>query len=218
VREIQAPPRGWAEVSATGVLGLSTNTSGWLIPKAVTILTMAVIDALIYRTSEVYHLSGPSMVHYVGELDEVLQRLYQAVAARLALPDRLLFNLAPTALMTLGAPSSDRAVLDRLVDAWLTVKAMRRQSGSSLPDDETDRRDACRLRKADRFRAYADLTWAAMSCPTPFHGVGKPDFCSQYDLLVRGDTWYVHPWGAQTALGVVGKMIRTVTELRRTAE
>jgi hypothetical protein len=218
VSEMRTRPRNWAEVSATGVLGLSSGTSGWLIPKAIIILTMAVIDALTYRSPEVYHLSGPSMVHYVSDLDEALQRLYQAVAGRLSLPDQLLFNLAPTALMTLGAPSSDQPALDRLVDAWLTARAMRSRPGSSLPKPGPDRKAAYRQRKADRFRAYADLAWAAVSCATPFHGAGKPDFCSQYDLLVRGGTWYVHPWGAQTALGAVGKMIRTVTQLRRTAQ
>jgi hypothetical protein len=214
VQEIGAPPRGWADVAPTGVLGWSGATSGWLIPKAVIILTMAVIDCVTYRTPEVYHLSGPSMVDYIGELDPVLQRLYQAVAGRLGLPDQLLFNLAPTALMTLGAPSCDRAALDRLIDTWLAARAYRELPSSSLPESETERQSTFRLRKASRFRAHTDLAWAAVSCATPFHRAGRPDFCSQYDLLVRGASWYVHPWGAQTALGKVGKMIRAVAELR----
>jgi hypothetical protein len=208
----------WARLAADGVLGFSADRSGWLIPKAVIILTMAVLDAVIHRTSEVYHLSGPSMVHYIGELREVLHRLYRAVAPRLGLPQRLVFHLAPTALMTLGAPETDRAALDRLVDAWLAVEATRGRERPSTSGVPTGHDDVLRRRKRERTRAHAELAWAAAGCPTPFHRTARPTFCSQYDLLLRDTSWYPHPWAVCTPLGTVGRMTRRVQKLREIEE
>lgn len=205
-------PRSWAELCAQGVVGFAGATEGWLIPKTLIILTMAVIDALAHRTSEVYHLSGPSMVQYIGRLGPDLQQLYQAVAPRLALPQELIFNLAPTALMTLGAPTTARRSVDRLVEAWLAVSGSRRHA--TLPALASQRAEFFETRQAERLRARTELAWAAAECAFPFHRSDRPEFCSQYDLLELGASWYVQPWAAETPLGEVGRMLRTVATIR----
>lgn len=205
----------WKTISSDGIVGFAGAASGWLIPKAIIILTMAVIEALRYGVNEVYHLSGPSMVHYIGMLDEDLQELYQAVATEMQLPNELEFNLAPTALMTLGAPVTERSSIDRLVESWLSADGARQHV--PLPNSAERHADFFLNRKIARTRARTELTWAAMACATPFHPHAKPEFCSQYDLLVLGADWYTHPWGIETPLGEVGRMLRTVAKIRNTS-
>jgi hypothetical protein len=207
-------PQSWRELSGEGIVGFAGATEGWLIPKTVIILTMAVIDALVYRTDEVYHLSGPSMAQYIGSLDADLQQLYRAVAPKLGLPEQLVFHLAPTALMTLGSPSTQRGSVDRLVEAWLAVHGGRQHA--QLPG--ADRAAVMRARQADRSRRHTELAWAAAACAYPFHRSHVPEFCSQYDLITLGAGWYLHPWGTETPLGDVGRMLRAIAKIRSVSE
>ncbi|MFD6299161.1 hypothetical protein ACFWFU_30515 [Streptomyces sp. NPDC060235] len=205
-------PRRWADLCAQGIVGFAGATEGWLIPKTLIILTMAVIDALTHQTSKIYHLSGPSMVQYIGRLSPDLQHLYQAVAPKLALPQELIFNLAPTALMTLGAPTTVRSSVDRLVETWLAFSGSRQHA--ALPPMTSRRAEFFETRQAERLRARTELAWAAAECAFPFHRSNLPEFCSQYDLLELGASWYVQPWAAETPLGEVGRMLRTVANIR----
>ncbi|RVU20477.1 hypothetical protein EOT10_27815 [Streptomyces antnestii] len=208
-------PQKWEEFSREGVVGFDGATEGWLIPKTVIILTMAILDAFHFKTPEVYHLSGPSMVQYIGSLGADLEDLYRAVAPKIGLPTRLVFNLVPTALMTLGAPDGECSSVDRLVEAWLAVQGTRQHH--PLPSRAEDRPTFFHTRQAKQSRARTELAWAAASCPFPFHRSRVPEFCSQYDLLALDATWFVHPWGAETPLGEVGRMLRAVNDIRSDA-
>jgi hypothetical protein len=187
-----------------GVFGVTDRRQGWLIPKAVLILTMAVVDSFVYGTPEIYHLGGASMIHYLDDLLPILQRLYCAVQPRLGGRRDLIFNLVPAATETLGAPGTDRDAVDRLVEAWLTLQRLDRGSGP-----ESARKE----RLASRARARASLSWAAASCPFPFYDLREAAHCSHYDLLVSGSEWYAHPWGYETPLGRVGQMTRATLAL-----
>lgn len=188
-------PGNWRDIVRVGVFGVTDLRQGWLIPKAVLILSMAVADSMVYGVPDIYHLGGGSMIHYLDELLPTLQRLYEAVRPRLARQRDLIFNLVPAATGTLGVPSGDREALDRLVDAWLALRRLDHGSGSG---------DS----KHGRLRARASLSWAAASCPVPFYDLRDGTFCSQYDLLVSGSEWYAHPWGFQAPLGEVGQLTR----------
>jgi hypothetical protein len=165
-------------------------------------LIMAVADARARATDEVFHLAGARMMNYIGQLAPVLRELYGVTAPRLGLPARLVFNLVPSGHMTLGVPVEEKASLDRLVDVYLSARGRRGRGSRAAAID------------AEVFRARTVLDWAAVSCPTPFFDVRDADYCSQYDLLVRGTDWYAHPWGLHASLGEVGKMVAAVTRLR----
>jgi hypothetical protein len=196
-------PGSWRDMVRAGVFGVTDRRQGWLIPKAVLILSMAVVDSLVYGTPEIYHLGGGSMIHYLDELLPTLQRLYAALRPRVGGQRDLIFNLVPAAAGTLGVPCADREALDRLVDAWLAVRRSGRGSGGGWAG-LAGKHELL----AGRLRARAALSWAAASCPVPFYDLRDGTYCSQYDLLLSGNDWYAHPWGFQTPLGEVGQMTR----------
>ncbi|MFE5549499.1 hypothetical protein ACFQ71_37595 [Streptomyces sp. NPDC056534] len=202
IRGMSARPGSWAEIQKTGVLGVTEADHGWLVPVEVMCLLMAVLDGRRFGTSDVYHLGGVRMMHYIAGLLPSLQTMYGAMAEELRLPDEFNFHLVPSANMTLGVPRHDRTALDHLVDVYLSAYG---NSDDSGPGQNT---------RPDRFKDLARLSWAADSCAVPFFDVRDANYCSQYDLLVQEEEWYMSPWALEAPLGEVGRMISAIDRLR----
>ncbi|MBI4713613.1 hypothetical protein HY771_00255, partial [Candidatus Uhrbacteria bacterium] len=86
--------RGWADLARSGVLGVTRQDSGALIPNALNVVLISVLEAHERGVSEVYHLSGPDMVRYIGLLQGKFDELYTAVRSALPtwkLPETLTF-------------------------------------------------------------------------------------------------------------------------------
>jgi hypothetical protein len=107
-------PRTWAEY-AHDIFPLTNEKEGWLVHNRIAILMDVVLQSRLGTESEIYHLSGPDMVRYLGSEIESLSRLYDRVRTRLGLPQgTITFNLVPFASFRFATRQSQADACEKL--------------------------------------------------------------------------------------------------------
>lgn len=90
-------PRYWREFERE-IFPLTDKRQGWLIHNRVSILMDVILQSQMGKESEIYHLSGPDMVRYLGGEIETISEMYDEVRKRLGLTqETVTFNLIPFA-------------------------------------------------------------------------------------------------------------------------
>ncbi|MBI4713957.1 hypothetical protein HY771_02120 [Candidatus Uhrbacteria bacterium] len=203
--------RDWADLARSGVLGVTRPDSGALIPNALNVVLISVLEAHERGVSEVYHLSGPDMVRYVGLLKDKFDELYTAVRSALPtwkLPETLTFNLVPAADFRLVVLKGREAALNELVETHLSLQRDNVQHGKRIQEAGDDRYkvigEVNKLRKAEGDRLRAALA----NCPEVFYRIESANAPSQYDVLDAGGV-HVHPWALEAPMCEISKVVRT---------
>lgn len=99
-------PRTWREYRDT-IFSLSCETHGWLVHNRIAILMDVIQQSRGGVESEIFHLSGPDMVRYLGSEIEVISRMYDYVRARMGLKQSdVTINLIPFANFRFATRSS----------------------------------------------------------------------------------------------------------------
>lgn len=161
----------------TDVFQFSNQDSGWVIPNKVHMIFDFVYQALSSGRDTIYHLSGPQMVHYIADLQDELQILYDAVRQYIpALPLTLRLRVVPVA-------------------AARYVTHVRQQSAMQAVGEVLSTFD----------HGAVDESWyqqLAQQVPEVIEPITNGTFLSQYDLSSVDDL-YLDPWMLQTPLRTV---------------
>lgn len=186
---------------------------GWIIPNFFDVLISAIVQAIDSGCGDVYHLSGPDMVTYIGAMIPLLKDAYQILLENggLLLPSSVDFNLVPVADARFAVRASRRTALESLVEAIRDVREEERERGELMraarTQEERNRilyegnRDKLRLELFNGLRA------AIAGCPEVMYDIKDGAFLSQYDLL-QGDSLWIHPWVLDTPVGDLEKAIK----------
>lgn len=194
--------------------------AGWIIPNAWNILIDGIFAASTHKTSEMYSLSGPDMIVYIGKYQETFHAEYDLVRnalAELHLPEQFTCNIIPVADMRFAVAGRYRQTLDDLMEAYMAWHDFRRNSGQKLAH-LTGQEKQARIAEMTRDRSQLQrrLQEACVRCPYIFYDIAQANFLSQYDLLA-GESLYVHPWGIESSLQDVTEAMRVFERLYSTA-
>lgn len=204
----------WRAIQNEGLYGVTNTKSGVLVPNRLNALFDCVIEALVYNTQDVYHLSGPDMYKYLRGIWRDVEKMYESLFAHMPhLPQRIMFHIVPVAQMRLVTTMDRRANLDAVVEAWCAMHANNRHFGAQIKKAVNGSRPEliARAREA-KTQDEARLSEAIARTPEIFYEINKADFISQYDALARG--LYVHPWMLEQSTGQIDAMIKALERLR----
>ncbi|MDG1949261.1 MAG: hypothetical protein P8J32_00350 [bacterium] len=209
----------WDALTQRGLYGLCDANQGVLVPNVANVLLLSILEVRERGLSEVYHLSGPDMVVYIRHMLKDLHHLYDAIRHKLPgwrLPETLTFHLVPVADLRWGVPMGRRAELDELVDSFLSAAHNGKSYGARVKAAINGARkkviaEVAEAREADNLRVQEALR----GCPDPFYRIEAANCVSQYDLLQRGEDFYVHPWAIETPIGVIKQTVKRMVKMRR---
>jgi len=110
-------PRQWKEFEQD-IFAVTNERHGWLIHNRVSILMDVVQQSRGGTEPEIYHLSGPDMVRYLGGEIETISRMYDRVRERLGLvEDTIVFNLIPFASFRFATRAAQAPACEALCTA-----------------------------------------------------------------------------------------------------
>ena len=220
-RVSQPMPRDRYPLVASDIFGLTNDHEGWISPNVVNIVIDGMIEAKERGVAEVYHLSGPDMVRYIGGLDSDLDTLYDLVRQRLGwfdLPETLTFNLVPTAGIRFAVVRQQHCALEALVDAALSYHGNRAIRTAALAPFAAKEQCAARyakIRELDigRAKLIERLQDAKAACPSIFYRIADAkSAATQYDVLAAGG-FFVHPFALETPVGAVSDLYARVERI-----
>lgn len=151
-------PTRWSEYESC-IFPLTNPREGWLVHNRVAILMDVIDQSRMGTEPEIYHLSGPDMVRYLGNEIGMISRMYDQVRGRLGLPrNEIVFNLVPFASFRFATRASQTQACKQLCTAL----------ADGCPDEK-------------RIRSYAAEA-SDVFCRTE-----TQDHFSQHDLLATGE-------------------------------
>lgn len=217
VVERRPTPRPWQEIRREGIHSIALqNGAGWIIPNEWCILWDSVVAALDGKP-DVYELSGPDMIRYIGRLAPDIDRTYGAMREALpswTLPEQVTFHIVPVAAMRFAVASDRRPALEHLITTYRRMGELREEWSARIQARTGEARRAEITRIAEeRPRETERLREAVHAVPEIFYEIERADFLSQYDLLT-GTTLAVHPWGLETSITAIEEAMRWFTHLR----
>lgn len=113
-------PRTWGEVEQD-IFPLTREKEGWLVHNRVSILMDVILQSRMGTEPEVYHLSGPDMVRYLGGEIEVISRMYDHVQKRLGFKqESVSFNLIPFASFRFATRTKQAGACERICEGLVT--------------------------------------------------------------------------------------------------
>ena len=237
LHEVVTGPGSAAEaVKRYGVFRDGSDKSeqeGMLLPNEYNVLLTGIMDALEYGTDQVYHLSGPDMIHYIVNMAPTLDQMYARVRAECSfgqqLPARLHFNIVPTAYNKFVATSDLAYELDQVIDAYqnwqksVQMQPNRKRAAALLPHSSyAEQRQ--RTRQLERIgwegaREKAVARAIAELCPWLFATTQSRAYPTHHDVAdaARGgfgyDGLYVPDFSRHTPFDELGVAFRALHRL-----
>ncbi|MDA0208133.1 MAG: hypothetical protein O3B64_01860 [bacterium] len=190
------------------IQGLRGNREGVVIPNVVCILADGLVDTYLYRTEEVYSLSGPDMFRYIKHMQDQLDMLFAAAQDRVSwnVPETITMNMVNVSPMRFTVPRRRQAALDAVMNAYLSVIAADSQWNQIMREaNPASRRALAASRKAERAVLIVALREALQGCSEILYRIEDGVFTSQYDLLRTGDEMYIHPWAMTASMRDIEK-------------
>jgi hypothetical protein len=183
-------PSSWSRVRED-IFRLTNSREGWVLPLSFTVLLGAVLqNREASGRRRVFHLSGPDMIGYIGEMKPLLQRFAEPLGAYCT-RNEWEFTVVPAAHFRFATLSSKAAALDELWDAVLELERCDSAARGTLGAcAEGERAGLIREAAAGRKRVTERLRAAAQTCPEVFLDLRRQHSPSQYDLLGSGAGLY----------------------------
>lgn len=156
----------WEQV-ASRIFRFTNDKEGWIVPNRAHILFDFVWQSLESGRDEVYHLSGPQMVGYIGGAEKTLSKAYDALRQEWpGLPEVLTVCIVPVASARFVSLQENRESVEEIesVIKWY----------DSLPPE--DRRFS-RERFAEAVKAHPEFVTS----------IEEGTFLSQYDIESADD-------------------------------
>lgn len=98
---------------------------GALIPNAMNILIDFVVEAMKYGTSGITHISGPTMVRYIGGIMPQMNAMYSLlVASGLPLPEKLNVRLVPAAGVKFVISAARSDALNEIISTIASLESI----------------------------------------------------------------------------------------------
>jgi hypothetical protein len=184
-------PRSWAEVRER-IYRLTNETEGWILPNEFNVLLGTLLQhRQAPRKLQVFHLSGPDMFRYIGEMRPLLER-FAASLRFLCSGEDLELAIVPAAHIRFVGLAQDAAAIGAL---WNGIQEAVRHN-----EDMRRRLSACSrelkpglVQEAilGRKRLTESLREAASGCGGSLRDPSEQCLPSQYDLLAPGAGLYV---------------------------
>ena len=151
-------PGSWQEFKQD-IFSLTNERHGWLIHNRVAILMDVIQQSQMGEEPEIYHLSGPDMVRYLGGEIETISGMYDHVRSRLGLAqETIVFNLIPFASFRFATRASQAPACVALCE----------EIGKDIPDE-------------NRLRAFAQEATDVFAEPE------TQNYFTQHDCLSSGE-------------------------------
>ncbi|MDP1624856.1 MAG: hypothetical protein Q8L64_03720 [bacterium] len=208
-KTFKSQAKNWDDIIRSGVLGLTSMKSGWIIPNPVSILFHGTVDTLKANAEDVYLLSGPDMYRYIEgyqlELNEAYDYLRKSLKCEL--PEMVRCHIIPVICMRFIVEVDYRKVLDNLVDAYLRYvsvddairKILKSGAQNMSIDGHINKKDKIKEEIYSCIKGQFDAFKTTM-----FYDVEEAGSFSQYDLA-NSKGLYVHPWAVNSKLSDVSK-------------
>ncbi len=211
------PTDGWKQICDEGIHGLvPDHANGWITPNIWALIADAVSQWRLRGTSQLFELSGPDMVIYIGKHQEELHQCYHAVRQHLfpALPETMTCVIVPVAEMRLIVPVEQRAALEALVDAYLSLGAFRVQTAEQMRGLTVEARATLSLMITEkRYGLNTRLRETVQACPDLVYNIRHASYLSQYDMLT-GTKFFIHPWGVETPMREIIAFMKVIDPQR----
>lgn len=197
----------WEQALAGEIFGLTNDEEGLLVSNLVNVLFFGIFESLDYHTCEVYHLSGPDMVKYIGGMEEKLHLYYDHVRRelKLPLPENLVFNLVPVADMRFAVAQEQCSQLDELIDAYLVLCLHKKERAAAMKKITAPREKKSAVQRFNKESSgiHERLNEAVANCPGIFYDLRvASDRFTQHDIC-QGGKLYIHQWGAESPMADV---------------
>jgi len=211
---LNSPIHNWADVLSLGIFGLTDMDSGALIPNILNVIIHAVVEAVKTNCACVYHLSGPDMVNYIGNMKSELAELYEALHAEMRLSESLEFNLIPVAGVRLAGDEDARQRIDELVDAWLALSKNNVLRGQRIQRAGPSRSQVIITCASEKNRDVHRFRDAALAAPEVFYDITMANTFTQHDI-VAGRRFFIHPWAVEAPITQINALITEGERQRR---
>ncbi|MBL7057734.1 hypothetical protein ISS03_00165 [Patescibacteria group bacterium] len=207
-------PSNESSISKDKIFGITNAHEGWLLPNIITILICGICEILDYQTYQSYHLSGPDMVRYIGQLRPTLNDLYDHICkhSSLPIPPHLDYFLIPASEMRFAVHKSQESILNDLIDSYLSTKTNRQNRSSQMQSATEDQKKELIATITRERKAHNNVfAQAVNTCKGIFYDIHSAKYLSQHDLFESSDL-YVHPWGIKTP---IEEIVHTVKYMKK---
>ena len=150
---------GWRDIR-NDVL-LPGNRQGWVIPNDLSILLDFIMQSREADSQDVWLISGADMFRYLPKHQALLSRLYDVLAKRLGLRERLVIHVVPILWFKFVVRAAHKRHLDELVELAMVGSKSRQDYGK-----------------------------IAASCPDLWHTAEKKTFHTQHDVTDPADVYW----------------------------
>jgi len=191
------PPATFSRLARAGIYGVNDQESGWIIPNELNLLVDAVIQIDRLHTdadgdfgrADLYHLSGPDMIEYIGSDEWHLKDMsgaYDVIRDTIDvnLPEYIHFHIVPVSSLRFAVPEHQKKALQTALRVLLRIrefnrrnKKKRRQWYSDAFSKQTP------LMSTQKKQLIKKLRSALQACPSVFYDIESADYFSQYDML-----------------------------------
>lgn len=209
-------PVKWEDVSRAGVFGINNENEGYLIPNFLNVLLCGVIEAIDSNCNEVYHLSGPDMVRYIGSMTKDLSHCLTLLSSKdCRFPSNIIFHLVPAANMRFAVYGSRKKALDDLISAYLSAFDYKLKKGEFIKSlkDPSERKIYGAMFKGAEQKLRAELAEAVKGCPEVFYDIYDGSFISQHDIPSNG--LYIPRWSLKTSIKEINRAFYAMNNLRK---
>jgi len=207
--------RTWNEIIRSGIYGITSYESGWIVPLGQCILLAGAIESCKFDQPEVIHPSGPDMVNYIKKLTEGLNAVYSDVSGLSCMPNNIKFILVPVADMRFAVPSEQSYALDQLVHCYCTYHTLQQQRNERVTSaSPKDRKKVIQECDKEKDGAIKDLRNAIQRCPDIFYDITEGNYVSQYDLR-DSSSLYIADWATHQTFATLSKIMKELVKLRK---
>lgn len=125
-------PRYWKDYQPH-IFPLTNEREGWLIHNRVSILMDVILQSRMGKEPEIYHLSGPDMVRYLGGEIETISAMYDQMRKRLGFTqETVTFNLVPFASFRFATRASQASAGMQLCEELAGINPNEQSMRSSI--------------------------------------------------------------------------------------
>lgn len=211
---VRDTPRSW-DAMRNHVFRLTDQKQGWILPNLLNVFLTALLQhRQAPGKNDVYHLSGPDMIRYIGNMQGTLEG-YSMALGSLGCRHDVVFNVVPVAHVRFAAldPGAFKAVWEGLtrMDAYLgesgdIFRNARGTLDKAVAQSITERRKELGKEFSDALAACPEI----IGCPT------ERSTLTHYDLL-GGGKLHTNVAVTQASVKELGRLWSLATRVHRQA-
>ena len=195
----------WDDLTRDGVYGVTSQSSGWLIPNELNVLLTCTVETAGRDVDWALLMAGVDMIRYMTAYESLLGHLYDVVRTRepdLKLPEQFRCVVSPVYRVRFHITEREQWLLDEMLSIYERIlrenAAIRTEIRTGSHESPAASLITARQRSIgalhDLFAAHGDaLAWHT------FYDSRDAAYFTQHDLG-EGERVRIHPWAVQASV------------------